>query len=43
MAGIKRLNLDKQVNFVYEFSKDELIPAASQGALGIESINDEKF
>ncbi|HEF1576145.1 TPA: hydroxymethylbilane synthase [Campylobacter jejuni] len=43
MAGIKRLNLDKQVNFVYEFSKDELIPAASQGALGIESINDEKI
>ncbi|HEC1877326.1 TPA: hydroxymethylbilane synthase [Campylobacter jejuni] len=43
MAGIRRLNLDKQVNFVYEFSKDELIPAASQGALGIESINDEKI
>lgn len=43
MAGIKRLNLDKEVNFVYEFSKDELIPAASQGALGIESINDEKI
>lgn len=43
MAGIKRLNLDKQVNFVYEFGKDELIPAASQGALGIESINDEKI
>ncbi|EIJ4041641.1 hydroxymethylbilane synthase [Campylobacter jejuni] len=43
MAGIRRLNLDKQVNFIYEFSKDELIPAASQGALGIESINDEKI
>lgn len=43
MAGIKRLNLDKQVNFVYKFGKDELIPAASQGALGIESINDEKI
>ncbi|MFY4724834.1 hydroxymethylbilane synthase [Campylobacter jejuni] len=43
MAGIKRLNLDKQVNFVYEFGKDELIPAASQGALGIESVNDEKI
>ncbi|ECY7166206.1 hydroxymethylbilane synthase [Campylobacter coli] len=43
MAGIKRLDLDKQVNFVYTFSKDELIPAASQGALGIESIDDEKF
>ncbi len=43
MAGIKRLNLDKQVNFVYEFGKDELIPAASQGALGIESIKDEKI
>lgn len=43
MAGIKRLDLDKQVNFVYEFSKDELVPAASQGALGIESIEDEKI
>ncbi len=43
MAGIRRLNLDKQVHFVYEFSKDELIPAASQGALGIESIDDEKI
>ncbi|RQD67261.1 hydroxymethylbilane synthase [Campylobacter hepaticus] len=39
IAGIKRLNLDKEVNFVYEFSKDELIPAASQGALGIQSID----
>ncbi|TEY01224.1 hydroxymethylbilane synthase [Campylobacter sp. US33a] len=43
MAGIKRLNLDKEVNFVYEFSKDELVPAASQGILGIESVEDEEI
>ncbi|MBZ7928223.1 hydroxymethylbilane synthase [Campylobacter molothri] len=43
LAGIKRLGLDKEVNFIYEFSKDELIPAASQGALGIESIEDVKI
>lgn len=43
MAGIKRLNLDKEVKFVYEFSKDELVPAASQGILGIESVEDEKI
>jgi len=43
MAGITRLGLDKEVNFVYCFSKDELIPAASQGALGIESLDDPEI
>ncbi|MBM0637625.1 hydroxymethylbilane synthase [Campylobacter sp. VicNov18] len=43
MAGIRRLDLDKQVNFVYEFSKEELIPAASQGALGIQSIDEDEI
>ena len=38
-AGIERLNLDKLVNFTYTFSLDEMIPAASQGILGIESID----
>ncbi|KAA6229504.1 hydroxymethylbilane synthase [Campylobacter sp. LR264d] len=43
LAGVKRLNLDKEVNFIYIFSKDELIPAAAQGALGIEAIDDEEI
>ncbi|TKX29015.1 hydroxymethylbilane synthase [Campylobacter sp. MIT 12-5580] len=38
-AGIERLNLDKLVNFTYTFSLDEMIPAASQGILGIESVD----
>ena len=42
-AGINRLGLDKEVNFVYDFSLDEMIPAASQGALGIESIEDSEI
>lgn len=42
-AGIKRLGLDKEVNFLYTFSKDELVPAAAQGALGIEAIEDVKI
>ena len=37
-AGLKRLNLDKSVNFLQKFSLDEMIPAASQGILGIESV-----
>ncbi|WP_291951097.1 hydroxymethylbilane synthase [Campylobacter sp.] len=43
LAGIKRLGLDKQIKFIKVFELDEMIPAASQGALGIESINDEKI
>lgn len=38
-AGIERLGLDELVNFTYTFSLDEMIPAASQGILGIESID----
>ena len=37
-AGLKRLNLDKSVNFLQKFSLDEMVPAASQGILGIESV-----
>lgn len=40
-AGVKRLGLDKEVKFIYQFSKDELVPAAAQGILGIESPQDE--
>lgn len=42
-AGIKRLGLEKQIKFVKKFELDEIIPAASQGALGIESIDDEQI
>ncbi|MBF7047403.1 hydroxymethylbilane synthase [Campylobacter volucris] len=42
-AGIKRLGLEKQIKFVRKFELDEMIPAASQGALGIESIDDEQI
>lgn len=42
-AGIERLGLDKAVNFLYTFSKDELIPAAAQGALGIESLDKKEI
>ncbi|NDJ27915.1 hydroxymethylbilane synthase [Campylobacter sp. MIT 12-8780] len=38
-AGIERLNLNKLVKFTYTFSLDEMIPAASQGILGIESVD----
>ena len=39
-AGLKRLNLDKSVNFLQIFTLDEMVPAASQGILGIESIDE---
>lgn len=39
-AGLKRLNLQKAVKFLYKFSLDEMIPAASQGILGIESLDE---
>lgn len=53
-AGVKRLGLESEVKFIYRFSKDELVPAATQGILGIQSpdkneiltllqcLNDEK-
>lgn len=42
-AGIERLELQKEVHFIYTFSKDEMIPAASQGALGIESVENTEI
>lgn len=42
LAGLKRLGLEKSVKFVKAFELDEMIPAASQGALGIESIENEE-
>lgn len=39
-AGLKRLNLHNEVKFLQKFSLDEMIPAASQGILGIESIDE---
>lgn len=35
-AGLKRIGLENEAKFVYAFSKDEMIPAMGQGALGIE-------
>ncbi|MDO4673937.1 hydroxymethylbilane synthase [Campylobacter sp.] len=37
MAGVKRLGLEGAVKFIAPFSKDELVPAAAQGILGIEA------
>ncbi|ASM34988.1 porphobilinogen deaminase [Campylobacter sputorum subsp. bubulus] len=39
VAGIKRLNLNKEIKFVTPFELDEMIPAMGQGALGIEAKN----
>lgn len=39
-AGLKRLNLQNAVKFLHKFSLDEMIPAASQGILGIESLDE---
>lgn len=39
-AGLKRLNLQNEVKFLQKFSLDEMIPAASQGILGIESVDE---
>jgi len=43
VAGLKRLNLDKEVKFVKPFEFDELIPAMGQGALGIEAIDEAQI
>ncbi|ELF2319921.1 hydroxymethylbilane synthase [Campylobacter sp. IFREMER_LSEM_CL1904] len=43
LAGIKRLGLDKEIKYIRAFELDEMIPAASQGALGIESIDDKQI
>jgi hydroxymethylbilane synthase len=42
-AGIKRLNLKKAVKYLEVIDTDVIIPAMGQGALGIETINDEKI
>jgi len=38
-AGLKRLNLESRIK--HYFSTDEFIPAAGQGAIGIECVADE--
>lgn len=42
-AGLKRLGLEKSVKYLYKFSLDEMIPASSQGALGVESLDEPKI
>jgi hydroxymethylbilane synthase len=42
-AGIKRLGLKKTVKHLEIIDTDVIIPAMGQGALGIETINDEKI
>ncbi len=42
-AGIKRLNLLKKVKNYEILDTDMMIPAMSQGALGIETVNDESI
>ncbi len=39
-AGINRLGLLGEVNYVYKIPLDEMTPSMGQGALGIEAIND---
>ena len=41
MAGINRLNIKAEVEHIYTFGFDEMIPAMGQGALGVEA-RDEK-
>lgn len=41
-AGINRLELRDSVKYVYEISVDDMIPSMGQGALGIETVQDEK-
>ncbi|GAX87929.1 hydroxymethylbilane synthase [Lebetimonas natsushimae] len=42
-AGVKRLGLKKAVKYLEIIDTDVIIPAMGQGALGIETINDEKI
>ena len=41
-AGVKRLNMLKEVNYYEIIDTDIIVPAMGQGALGIETINDEE-
>ncbi len=43
MAGINRLNLAKEVNFVYPIPTEIMIPAMGQASLGIETIDDDEI
>ncbi|MGD9969450.1 MAG: hydroxymethylbilane synthase [Sulfuricurvum sp.] len=40
-AGINRLGLNDAVHYFYPISLDEMLPAMGQGALGIETTQDE--
>ncbi len=42
-AGIKRLNMLKEVKYYEVLDTDIIVPAMGQGALGIETINDEEI
>ncbi len=42
-AGVKRLNLLKEIKYYEILDTDIMIPAMGQGALGIETVNDEKI
>jgi len=42
-AGVKRLNLLKEIKYYEVLDTDIIIPAMGQGALGIETINDEEI
>jgi len=41
-AGINRLGLRSDVKYVYEIDIHDMIPSMGQGALGIETVHDEK-
>ncbi|HIQ50573.1 MAG TPA: hydroxymethylbilane synthase, partial [Nautiliaceae bacterium] len=41
-AGVKRLKLTKEVKYFEVIDTDLIVPAMGQGALGIETIKDEK-
>ncbi len=42
-AGLNRLGLHGEVQYVYEIPVSNMIPAMGQAALGIECVNDEKI
>ncbi|NLK66500.1 MAG: hydroxymethylbilane synthase [Campylobacteraceae bacterium] len=42
-AGLKRIGLESEAKYIYPFSKDEMIPAMGQGALGIECPNNPEI
>lgn len=42
-AGVRRLGLEKELRFITPFDKDTLIPAATQGILGIEAPDEPEI